>query len=195
MTGNTSILVISDSHGNVPALAAALRWAVSGRTGGSVPAFAAAVFLGDGADDLAPASAETGFTVPWYRVRGNGDLDFSIPDTLLLDLPAPSGNAGGHRLFLAHGNHHHVETGYTIAAAAKAAGAEAALFGHTHVPKYGTHSGILLLNPGSIGRPRSRTGPSFAVLDCPAPGPLTARFFGLYAKGREIRVRELDRLP
>jgi putative phosphoesterase len=192
MAGDVSILVISDSHGNVPALAAALRWAVSGG-GNNVPppALAAAVFLGDGAPDLAPASAEAGFTVPWYRVRGNGDLDFSIPGSLVLEIPGTA-----RRLFLAHGNRHGVETGYAaIAADARAAGAEAALFGHTHVPVYDTREGILLLNPGSIGRPRSRTGPSFAVLHCPPSGPLTARFFGLSTKGREIRVRELERSP
>ncbi|MDR2662125.1 MAG: metallophosphoesterase family protein [Treponema sp.] len=185
-----SVLVISDSHGHVPALAAALGW-VRGGGKNSVPpppAFAGAIFLGDGAPDLSPASAEAGFTLPWYRVRGNGDLDFSIPDTLVLEIPGT-----GRRLFLAHGNRHGVETGSAaITAAARAAGAEAALFGHTHVPAYDDRGDILILNPGSIGRPRSRTGPSFAVLNCSPSEPLTARFFCLYAKGRETGVRELE---
>ncbi|MDR1308201.1 MAG: metallophosphoesterase family protein [Treponema sp.] len=190
MAGDVSVLVISDSHGAVPALAAALDWVRSGARDSVPPpaAFTAAIFLGDGAPDLSPASAAAGFTLPWYRVRGNGDLDFSIPETLVPEIPGT-----GRRLFLAHGNRHGVEAGYdTLAAAARAAGAEAALFGHTHVPAWDTRGGIPLLNPGSIGRPRSRSGPSFAVLNCPPSGPLGARFFGLYAKGREIGIRELE---
>jgi putative phosphoesterase len=184
MAGDVSVLVISDSHGNVPALAAALGWVCSGARDRVPAAFTAAVFLGDGAPDLAPASGEAGFTLPWYRVRGNGDLDFSIPETLVPEIPGTD-----RRLFLAHGNRHGLERGYdTVAAAARAAGAEAALFGHTHVPVRGTRGGILLLNPGSIGRPRSRSGPSFAVLNCPPSGPLGVRFFGLSAGGRILEL-------
>jgi predicted phosphodiesterase len=87
-----------------------------------------------------------------------------------------------------------VESGaQTIAAAARSAGAEAALFGHTHVPQTCTLDGIFVLNPGSVSRPRSRIGPSFAVLECPATGPLTAQFYGLSTKGRHLAVRELKR--
>ena len=183
-TGNSSVLVISDSHGNVPALTAVLAW-----TRQEYPeqntAFAAAVFLGDGADDLAPASAEAGFAVPWYKVRGNGDLNFLIPDTLVVEIPR--------KLFLTHGNRYGVDGGgQTIAAAAGTAGAEAALFGHTHTPHCSMVNGIFLLNPGSIGRSRSNAGPTFAILECPVSGPLTARFFCLVNKGRKIEVKELE---
>ena len=179
----TSCLVLSDSHGNIPALTAALLWAA--KQGGS---FAAALFLGDGADDLAAASAETGFSLPWYAVRGNGDMG----DSLSAELTVSPGQ-GGRALFLAHGNRYRLDEGFTgIAAAAQLAGAEAALFGHTHIPYRGMCGGILLLNPGSIGRPRSRTGPSFAVLDCPASGPLSARFYGLLQQGQNYTVRDLE---
>ena len=191
---NASILVISDSHGNIPALTAALVWARQESLAQNID-FTAALFLGDGADDLASASAQAGFAVPWYKVRGNGDHNFLIPDTLVVEIPLPGEYSGtvSRKFFLAHGNRFGVDGGgQTIAAAARNAGAEAALFGHTHTPHCSMVNGIFLLNPGSIGRSRSNAGPTFAVLECPAKGPLKARFFCLVSRGRKIEVRELD---
>ena len=197
---NSSILVVSDSHGNIPVLTAALAWA-RGKHLEQDPFFTAAIFLGDGADDLNPASAEAGFSVPWYKVRGNCDLNFSVPDTLVLETPGISDSEpeqhsmpgeSGRKLFLTHGNHFGVDSGgLNIAAAARRTGAEAALFGHTHTPHVSTVNGIFLLNPGSIGRSRIDAGPTFAVLECPAKGPLGARFFCLVSRGKKIDVREL----
>jgi len=192
----SSILVVSDSHGNMPALTAALSWARQQGMAGQVDVmqndnlaqgagFAAALFLGDGGDDLAPASAQAGFAVPWYKVRGNLDHDFSVEDFQVVEI--------NRKLFLAHGNRYAVDSGgHTIAAAAKAAGAEAALFGHTHTPHCSMVNGIFLLNPGSIGRSRIDAGHTFAVLDCPAKGPLSAQFYCLVQKGRKIEVREME---
>ncbi|MDR2182388.1 MAG: metallophosphoesterase family protein [Treponema sp.] len=197
----SSVLVLSDSHGRLPFLGAALRWAVSAQTGGAAEyglAPRAAVFLGDGAEDLGPASREAGFALPWYRVRGNGDFDRRIPDTLVLDTAAETAGITprGFKLFLAHGNRHRVETGFeTLAAAARAAGAEAALFGHIHAPVWERAGGVWLLNPGSIGRPRTGAGATFAVLEIPetvppSPRGLSARFFSLRETERGITVSE-----
>jgi putative phosphoesterase len=186
---NFSILVISDSHGNIPALTAALGWAQQ------TTSLDAAIFLGDGAGDLAIASSRAGFTPPWYKVRGNGDLDLSIPAALVLEIPCQGeiDNPAMAKFFLAHGNRHGVDAGgMTIAAAAKAAGADAAFFGHTHVPYCAMVNGIFVLNPGSIRRSRFDAGPTFAVLDCPAKGPVSARFFCLVNKGRKIEVQEFE---
>jgi putative phosphoesterase len=148
----------------------------------------AAVFLGDGAEDLAIASARSGFSLPWRSVRGNGDYDFSIPDNMIMEVP-PS-----RKIFLSHGNHFRVREGVKImAAAARSAGAEAALFGHTHIPYCATVEGVFLLNPGSIGRPRSDSGYSFAILECSdsalsQEGPFAARFFSLGRSG----IKQLD---
>ena len=184
-------MVISDSHGNVTALTTALEWAQQQRSDestGSTPAFDTAIFLGDGADDLLIASARAGFTSSWHTVRGNGDFNFSIPQTLVLEIPGTTSR----KLFMAHGNRHGVDVGgLTMATAARSVGAEAALFGHTHVPHCSMVNGIFLLNPGSIGRSRSNAGPTFAVLDCPAKGPLSARFYCLVNKGRKVQELEL----
>ena len=168
------ILAISDSHGDAAAVITALKWAQSA-------GIDAAVFLGDGCEDLSLASARVGFTLPWHAVRGNGDFNFSVPDNKVLEIPGKNPALYPVRkFFLSHGNRYHVREGYkTIAAAARNAGAEAALFGHTHVPYCATVDGIFLLNPGSISRPRSNTGCTFAVLECPGTGPLAARFYRL----------------
>jgi len=170
--GSSSVLVISDSHGNIATLTTALKWAYDANLD-------AAVFLGDGYEDLNLASARAGFALPWHAVRGNGDFSFSVPDDMALEISA-------RKIFLAHGNRHNVREGHkTISAAARNAGAEAALFGHTHVPYCATVNGMFLLNPGSIGRPRSDAGHTFAVLECPDSGPLAARFFKLASRGGE----------
>jgi putative phosphoesterase len=162
-----SILVISDSHGDIAALSAVLKWTKN-------TVLDAAVFLGDGADDLTVASEQTGFSLSWHRVRGNGDYDSFSPDNIVMETPS------SRKIFLSHGNRLRVREGKrVIADAARRAGAEAALFGHTHIPYCDTVDGIFLLNPGSIGRPRSDSGPSFAILECPESDPFSARFFAL----------------
>jgi putative phosphoesterase len=183
----SQILVISDSHGNIAALTTILEWVRSDGLN-----YQAAVFLGDGYEDLGPASRQAGFVLPWHAVRGNGDYRFSIPDNMTVEISS-------RKLFLSHGHRYHVrEDNATLAAIARNAGAEAALFGHTHVPYCAMEDGIFLLNPGSISRPRSNTGCTFAVLECPgsAPpeggGPLTARFFTLVNRGGKSIVKDLS---
>ena len=164
---------------------AALDWARQTQLAQN-ESFSAAIFLGDGADDLPLASAQADFTIPWYKVRGNLDMDVSIPKFLVIEV-------SGRKLFLAHGNLHNVnEENRTIAIAAKSAGAEAALFGHTHAPYCSQSDGIFLLNPGSIGRSRSDAGPTFAVLVCPDSGSFQVRFFRLERKKEKIDVEEMQ---
>jgi putative phosphoesterase len=170
-----TLLVLSDSHGNLPALEAALSWAKT--------RVEAAFFLGDGADDLAPASAAAGFEPGWKKVRGNGDGDFTIP-------AAETADIGGRRFFLTHGHQYALHNGFTaLVSAARNLAAEAALFGHTHVPFFYETGGILLLNPGSVGRPRSRIGATFALIECPPGKPLAVRFWGIDPAGN---IRKLE---
>jgi putative phosphoesterase len=178
---SSSILIISDSHGNISAMTNVLKW--TQKT--DADAFHAAVFLGDGYEDLNLASARTGCNLQWHAVRGNGDFQFSIPDNVTLEIAT-------RKLFLSHGNRYNVRENYkNITAAARNAGAEAALFGHTHIPYCATVDGIFLLNPGSISRPRSSADCTFAVLECPDSGPFAARFFRLIQSGGENTVEEL----
>ncbi|MDR0600114.1 MAG: metallophosphoesterase family protein [Treponema sp.] len=177
-----AILVISDSHGNLPALTAALRWAARQDGAAQRPwrgPLTGGVFLGDGAADLERAAAEAGLSLPWYAVRGNGDYDLSLPAVRTVEI-------AGRGLFLTHGNHYGVEDGLeALAAAAKATGAEAALFGHTHIPRRVPAEGEtpFLLNPGSIGRPRSAAGHTFAILELRPGAPPGAEFYRLVKRG------------
>ena len=157
------LLVLSDTHGNSPFLEAVLRWACN-------DTFEAAVFLGDGIEDLRRAAALTGFACEWKMVRGNNDYAISVPEAAVVD-------CGGHRFFLCHGHRYTLYNGNErLITAARKMEADVALFGHTHVPSLENASGLLLVNPGSIGRPRSNIGSTFAVINCPPGKPLDVQF-------------------
>ena len=173
------LLVISDTHGHVHALTTVFKWAKDGRQ------IKAAVFLGDGIPDLASAETASGFSCEWKMVRGNNDHEYSIPLSDIFDF-------GGHRFFLSHGHRGALYSGYhTLAAAAGNLEAEAALFGHTHVPCLESSGGILLINPGSVGRPRSEAGSTFAVIGCEAGEPLTVEFWRTDVKGKIERLKKI----
>jgi len=161
-----SLLVLSDIHGSTANLASVLSWAKG-------LAFGAAVFLGDGLSDLERTRAKIGCVYPWQRVRGNNDPDTSFPESVVFDF-------GGHRFFLCHGHRHNLYTGMdALAAAARGNGATAALFGHTHIPFRDERDGLLLVNPGSLGNPRSRAGATFAVIECNPGVPPKPEFWGV----------------
>ena len=175
MDGKT-LLVLSDTHGNVSTLEAVLRWVKSLQD----IMVGMAVFLGDGIRDLSRAVATTGYSCDWKIIRGNNDDGFSVPDTAVLDFC-------GNRFFLCHGHRYSLYSGYHILiAAARNVDANIALFGHTHVPCCENAGGIMLINPGSIGRPRSNTGATFALVDCEPEESLAVRLWGIGPKG-EIR--------
>jgi putative phosphoesterase len=169
-------LVVSDTHGAVGALAAVFTWAAGKGLGRGL-------FLGDGFGDIEPAASATGTVFDWSVVRGN--MDSAGPRSAVVEL-------AGRRLYLVHGQGLGLDSGFeTLAANARAAGAEAALFGHTHIPCCDVFHGLFVLNPGSAGRPRSRVGASFAVLELPAAGPLKAEFWGIAKAGHGYVIKEL----
>ena len=112
-------------------------------------------FLGDGERDLAAVQARFP-ALPFYAVRGNCDLRSRLSSSLVCSI-------GGVSIFAAHGHLYNVKyepVPETLAEAACEAGARVALFGHTHLPYCGEY-GLLLLNPGSIGR---SAHPSYGLL-------------------------------
>jgi len=164
------ILVLSDIHGNMPAIAAVLKWAA-----GELADSDMAVFLGDGLRELSFAQKQTGLSFEWKKVRGNNDDSPFAPETDVFDF-------GGHRFFICHGYRHALYNGLDkLAASALKAGADAALFGHTHVPCLENVNGLLLVNPGGIGRARSSAGETFALIECIPEKPLMVRFWGIDA--------------
>jgi putative phosphoesterase len=174
------ILVVSDTHGSVEPLTAVLRWAAE-------QGLKRGLFLGDGLDDIEAAAGASGTVFTWTAVRGN--MDNAGPLSAVAEF-------AGRRLYLAHGHGLYLDFGFeTLAAQARAAGAEAALFGHTHVPCFDFFDGMAFLNPGSVGRPRSRLGASFAVLEAPVRGPLKAVFWGITGTRSGYAIKQLAGLP
>lgn len=113
-------------------------------------------FLGDGERDL-KALQERYPALPVFAVRGNCDLRSGLSSSLVCTV-------GGVRVLAVHGHLHQVkyEPGLeSLTAAAKEAGAQLALFGHTHRPTLETRQGITLLNPGAAGSGKHGT---YAVL-------------------------------
>ncbi|MDR2371399.1 MAG: metallophosphoesterase [Treponema sp.] len=166
-------MAVSDTHGHTGSLIAALNW-------GKKHKVDVLAFLGDGTADLPEAAAAAGFTAPLKIVRGNTDGDTSFPYIETLDF-------AGHVFFLTHGHLFGINEGPgALSVAAKSAGCGAALYGHTHIPFWEEIAGILVLNPGSAGRPRSAIGASFATIECPPGKWFIIRYWGI-SHGKTIR--------
>ncbi|WP_390404955.1 YfcE family phosphodiesterase [Lacticaseibacillus jixiensis] len=128
------IVVVSDTHGDRTILEQILTYA---------PEAAAYFYCGD--SEL-PASDPLWQT--YHVVAGNMDFDSDYPLTDTEVLASVT-------VFMTHGHRFNVNfTLDPLIAAAQAAKADIALFGHTHQLGVEMHDGILVLNPGSIAQPR-----------------------------------------
>lgn len=159
------LLVLSDTHGKGgPVLDLA----------GRLPDIGACIFLGDGGRD-ADLLADAAPNLPMYRVKGNCDFSGFDPEEGLAAF-------GGVLFYYTHGHTLGVKRGLDgLWQRAKAAGANAALFGHTHAPYYEFRNGIHLFNPGSLTQPRGGTGPTFGLVTA-QKGKAT---FDVYSYGRD----------
>ena len=144
------LLVVSDTHGESANLISVLRV-----IGSSVDGL---IHLGDGSADIEAAARYGSPMPPAWCVRGNVDSDWSVPSSRRIQ-------AGGQTILAAHGQLYLGDNWQAFITAAKKQGAQAFFFGHTHVPFLERMSGVLLLNPGSLSRPRGIWGPSFAVVE------------------------------
>ena len=166
---NKKLLVFSDSHGHIGNLKEVFSWAKDRiPPNGTICAVAC---LGDGLSDLQKAADAAGFFSDWKLICGNNDYGIRIPETAVFDF-------ADHRFFMCHGHRHSLYGGFnTLIAAAKKTEANAVLFGHSHVPLYKYIDGVSLVNPGSIGRSRSKTGDTFAVIECMEEKKINVEFF------------------
>ncbi|GBU29689.1 phosphodiesterase [Treponema sp. R8-4-B8] len=179
---NKKLLVFSDSHGNSRALKAVFNWAKDHLPPNDT--ICAAAFLGDGISDLQYAADESGFYTDWKLVMGNNDYGIVISEALTF-------NFAEHNFFMCHGHRLNLYNDFNILiAAANNVGADVALFGHIHIPYYKIVNGITLINPGSVGRPRSKIGATFAVIECPTGKPLNVKFYeiGTQGKIKEVKI-------
>lgn len=141
------ILVFSDSHGNEDNMVRAVE-----RERPST--LDAIVHLGDGWRD-AEALHRLYPRIPLEQVPGNCDLGrFEERERVVF--------FGDCRVLLCHGHTLGVKSSLLRASyEARERGAQALLYGHTHIPHIDYHDGLWLVNPGSIG---DHSRPSYGVL-------------------------------
>ena len=96
---------------------------------------------------------------PLHIVVGNNDYS-AFGDT------SEAFRFAGHTIFLTHGHRQNVYRGLdSLLYAAEEAGADIAVFGHTHIPLAERIGDILVINPGSLTYPRQPGHkPSYALL-------------------------------
>lgn len=129
-----NLLLLSDSHGNSEQLMRMKRLLA---TQGKVDAI---LFAGDGHGDMSRLNA----ACQVYEVRGNCDLFSRQPDQQVITLLDT-------KIFLVHGHLHSVKRGLDkIAAAARAAGARYAVYGHSHRQEINLIAGVRCINPGAL---------------------------------------------
>ena len=145
--------IVSDSHGDtqifedmlaVPGAAEVEMW----------------LHAGDFAPDADVLAAMTDRSV--VRVLGNCDflVDGVYEETTV--------EIAGHRIFLTHGHCFNVRFDTAmLRAAAREAGADIAVYGHTHVA-IEEQGDVTVLNPGSIARPRDAQRGSFMLVELAA---------------------------
>ena len=139
-----TVLVLSDSHGNVGNMIRAVEQVQPDRV----------LHLGDCQRDLTALEREFP-ALPMEGVPGNCDWGSCDQPERLLEL-------GGVRIFMLHGHTRNVKSSPMAALyAAKEYGAQVLLFGHTHVPLVDNDGSLLTLNPGAVG---DRLHPTCGIL-------------------------------
>jgi putative phosphoesterase len=145
------ILVISDTHGNANrAYTAYTR---------SEPVDMI-IHLGDGSADA--DMLRDAVDVPVINIAGNCDIGSTAQRERIWECE-------GKRILLTHGDAYRVKYGLDrLGQRAREIGADAVLFGHTHLKISEEYSGLLLVNPGTLASYASNC--SYAVLEVTPQG-------------------------
>ena len=140
--------IMSDSHGDRRAIDCAVERA------GKVDLW---LHAGDCVPDAAYLALVSAVRVE--NVAGNTDWpDGRTPDEIVVE-------AAGHRIFLTHGHLFNVRFDTAmLAAAAREAGADLAVYGHTHIALYEQQEDVTVVTPGSVARPRDAAQGSFMMI-------------------------------
>lgn len=140
--------VFSDTHGNTALMAEAVRR--------SRPD--CIIHLGDMERDTAVLRREFP-EIPLYQVCGNCDIGASSPLSDVVQL-------GPVKAFITHGHAFNVRWGIdALVYAAQEAGAQIAMYGHTHETDCRECGGVQVLNPGTAGKGRWPTWALVTVFD------------------------------
>lgn len=140
--------VISDTHGNIPAIRRAIA-AV-----GPVDMW---LHAGDFSQDANALAEFTG--IPVVAVAGNcdGATDAKIDEFI---------EAGSKRIWLTHGHRYEVKKRiHELVWWSKQFGADIVVYGHSHWPEIRVEDGIVIFNPGSAAYPRQAKIPTVGLLE------------------------------
>lgn len=160
------LLVISDTHGRLDNPMFILN-----KIG---PKMDHVIHLGDYDTDAITLSKQFP-QLPFHFVQGNNDHSDTPYEKLV--------SIAGRRILCTHGHRQRVYWGLDrLHYLAQEQGAEVVLFGHTHIPLVEYAGSTLFVNPGSLTYPRSSSFPSFAILDLPQSGQITASIMELSPK-------------
>ncbi|CEM63051.1 YfcE family phosphodiesterase [Treponema phagedenis] len=168
-TRSAKLLLVSDTHGSSLALASLIL-----EFGRHVDAL---LFAGDGADDILRYCVEACYTdvlkqaLPplVFLVSGNCDFgQYSLPG-ISPSFIVPKNQkitVSGTSIFLTHGDKYSVDFGtLLLTEAGKNMQCSVAVHGHTHVQRKIDENNFLIVNPGSLERPRGRSKAGFAIMD------------------------------
>ncbi|MCL2576020.1 MAG: metallophosphoesterase [Defluviitaleaceae bacterium] len=142
--------VFSDSHGDSRLMR---------KIAGNADKIDGIIFLGDYLRDIEHLQKDFS-KLAFHIVPGNCDFLSPKPLEKLVEI-------GGEKILITHGHKYGVKAGYErILTAALQMGANAAFFGHSHIPIKSEKNGVILLNPGSITEPRGNAiRRSYAIID------------------------------
>lgn len=154
------ILVAGDTHGDVQGLKNVLK-----DTSDMIDAF---VHTGDCETDALHIARQFP-KLPVYGVCGNCDFGRIFP-------PVRMDEICGKRVFVTHG--HRYDVNYSLMQLAYTAienQADICLFGHTHIPLVERYDNLVIVNPGSLSRPRGGSKCSYAVIEIDEDGTVTPK--------------------
>jgi len=150
----------------------------------------ALVYCGDGIRDFARLFSEA-LTDEKIResippvvafARGNGDYNEYSANSFKFDIPDYNVfKAAGRTIFATHGHLFGVDFGTDrLCAVSSVSKASLVFYGHTHCPYKKIQDNVVVLNPGSVTRPRNGSAPSFAVVNYPGVSEkFEINFFGI----------------
>ena len=150
----------------------------------------ALIYCGDGIRDISRYFSEAATdekirkTLPPViaLARGNGDYYEYSASSIRFDAPDYiTFKAAGRTIFATHGHLFGVDFNTDhLASTASASRASLVFYGHTHCPYKKIQDNIVILNPGSVTRPRNGSCPSFAVVTYPGISEkFEINFFGI----------------
>jgi len=172
------VLVVSDSHGNSGAVKSLIN-----RYKNDVQTI---VHLGDNAKDLLQFDADYP-DVNFVAVAGNCDYFGGLLSERMLTI----GNTVKRQVLLLHGHKHNVKLSHDrLVYYALEKGADACLFGHSHMPYVHVHKSVfvcngetprelLLMNPGSISEPRGGSQAGYGILSIDDEGNISSEVYEL----------------